>query len=298
MTIQQLQYVLEIARTGSVSQTARNLFLSQPNISNAVKNLEAELGVAVFQRTATGMALTPEGRRLVRRAGGIIQELNALLEDVKGQPDCCFRLNSSRYIPAFEAFADLCQRYQHQPQLHFSCFSDQASDPVRAAAEGQYDVFVFVLPAAYDLTERCGAARLRCEVLLEAPMFVQLAKDHPLAKPGAFSFEALHNYPYVDFTVAEGEGTYSMPFLKFLDPDRLIRAQSITSRRDIVAHPLAFSAVLPHSQEYNDRYGLVNIPIPGTQLNIGYLCPAERPLSPIAQEYTDFFRRRLAQAAE
>lgn len=70
MTIQQLQYVLEIARTGSVSQTARNLFLSQPNISNAVKNLEAELGVAVFQRTATGMALTPEGRRLVRRAGG------------------------------------------------------------------------------------------------------------------------------------------------------------------------------------------------------------------------------------
>ena len=169
---------------------------------------------------------------------------------------------------------------------------------MRAAAEGQYDVFVFVLPAAYDLTERCGAARLRCEVLLEAPMFVQLAKDHPLAKPGAFSFEALHNYPYVDFTVAEGEGTYSMPFLKFLDPDRLIRVQSITSRRDIVAHTLAFSAVLPHSQEYNDRYGLVNIPIPGTQLNIGYLCPAERPLSPIAQEYTDFFRRRLAQAAE
>lgn len=298
MTIQQLQYVLEIARTGSVSQTARNLFLSQPNISNAVKNLEAELGVEIFRRTATGMALTAEGRRLVRRAGDIIQELNGLIEDVKGQPDCCFRLNSSRYIPAFEAFADLCQKYQGEPQLHFSCFSDQAGDPVRSAAEGQYDMYVFVLPLSQDIAERSATAHLRCEVLLQVPMFVQLAKDHPLAKPGAFSFEALSRYPCVDYTVPEHEATHSLPFLKFVDPARLIRVQSITSRRDVVSHTHAFSAVLPHSREYNERYGLVNIPIPDTQVMIGYLCPGERPLSPVARDYVAFLKRRLAIAAE
>lgn len=298
MTIQQLQYVLEIARTGSVSQTARNLFLSQPNISNAVKNLEAELGVEIFRRTATGMALTAEGRRLVRRAGGIIQELNGLIEDVKGQPDCCFRLNSSRYIPAFEAFEDLCQKYQGEPQLHFSCFSDQTGNMVRAAAEGQYDMYVFVLPLSHDMTERAAAAHLHCEILLKVPMFVQLAKDHPLAKPGAFSFEALRRYPYVDFTVPDGEEPYSLPFLKFVDPARLIRAQSITSRRDIVAHTHAFSAVLPHSREYNERYGLVNFPIPNSEVNIGYLFPDDRPLSPVAQDYVAFLKRRLAIAVE
>lgn len=54
MTIQQLQYVLEVSRTGSISKAARNLFLSQPNISNSIKNLEQELGATLFIRTSQG----------------------------------------------------------------------------------------------------------------------------------------------------------------------------------------------------------------------------------------------------
>lgn len=301
MTIQQLQYVLEIAKTGSVSQTARNLFLSQPNISNAVKNLEAELGITIFRRTATGMVLTPEGNRLVHRAGGIIQELNQLMEDVKGRPECYFRLNCARYIPAFEAFAELCRKYERCPQMHFSCFSDMGADPVQEMLENQYDLCVCTLTAAVweTLGARCQAARLRWELLLETPMYVQLAKDHPLAQEGAFSFEALRGYPYVDFTPAKNLATYSsaLPFLeRLVDPDRLIRVQSLTSRRDIVACTRAYSAVLPHSQAYNEQYGLVNIPIPGSEVQIGYLCPADRPLSPVAREYAALFRARLKEA--
>ena len=58
MTIQQLQYVLEISRTGSVSKAAKTLYLSQPNLSNAIKNLENELGITIFERTPMGMQLT------------------------------------------------------------------------------------------------------------------------------------------------------------------------------------------------------------------------------------------------
>lgn len=61
MTIQQLQYVLEIARCGSASRAAKNLFLSQPNLSSAIKNLEQELGFPIFERTSAGMKLTPAG---------------------------------------------------------------------------------------------------------------------------------------------------------------------------------------------------------------------------------------------
>ena len=61
MTIQQLQYVLEIARCGSASRAAKNLFLSQPNLSSAITNLEQELGFPIFERTSAGMELTPAG---------------------------------------------------------------------------------------------------------------------------------------------------------------------------------------------------------------------------------------------
>ena len=62
MTIQQLQYVMEISRTGSVSKAAKTLFLSQPNLSNAIKNLENELGVNLFVRTLNGTELTAAGK--------------------------------------------------------------------------------------------------------------------------------------------------------------------------------------------------------------------------------------------
>ena len=75
MTIQQLQYVLEIARCGSASRAAKNLFLSQPNLSSAIKNLEQELGFPIFERTSAGMKLTPAGARLEKEASVIMGHL-------------------------------------------------------------------------------------------------------------------------------------------------------------------------------------------------------------------------------
>ena len=75
MTIQQLQYVLEVTKTGSVSKAARNLYLSQPNLSNAIKNLEHELGITIFERTTMGMQLTGNGQRLVQKAASIMEDI-------------------------------------------------------------------------------------------------------------------------------------------------------------------------------------------------------------------------------
>ena len=78
MTIQQLQYVLEISRTGSVSKAAKTLYLSQPNLSNAIKNLENELGITIFERTPMGMQLTASGMKLAKKAT-IVQLCKALV---------------------------------------------------------------------------------------------------------------------------------------------------------------------------------------------------------------------------
>lgn len=123
MTIQQLQYVLEVSRTGSISKAARNLFLSQPNISNSIKNLEQELGATLFIRTSQEMSLTEAGEHLVQHAGVIINELNALSPVVQTSPSYYFRLSYPRYIPSFEAFCDLCQRYQTARSCSFPAFT-------------------------------------------------------------------------------------------------------------------------------------------------------------------------------
>lgn len=108
MTIQQLQYVLEIARCGSASRAAKNLFLSQPNLSSAIKNLEQELGFPIFERTSAGMKLTPAGARLEKEASVIMGHLKGIADAGKEEGTSCrFRLVYPMYHPAFEAFQDL-----------------------------------------------------------------------------------------------------------------------------------------------------------------------------------------------
>ncbi len=78
MNLQYIRYALEIARTGSISKAAENLSVAQPNISRAVKELETGLGIAIFERTRTGMSVTPDGERLLSAGERILREIGEL----------------------------------------------------------------------------------------------------------------------------------------------------------------------------------------------------------------------------
>ena len=62
MNILHLKYAVEVADTGSISRAAENLFMNQPNLSRAIKELEASLGITIFERTTRGMLVTPDGK--------------------------------------------------------------------------------------------------------------------------------------------------------------------------------------------------------------------------------------------
>ena len=100
MTIQQLQYVLEISRTGSVSKAAKTLYLSQPNLSNAIKNLENELGITIFERTPMGMQLTASGMKLAKKATSIMADIQEITSGISAEEDCLFRLVYPRCLPS------------------------------------------------------------------------------------------------------------------------------------------------------------------------------------------------------
>lgn len=78
MDFQQLQYVVEVARTRSISAAAKNLYMSQPNLSKSVKELEMETGIEIFHRTAKGVELTPRGADFVEYAKPILKQMEIL----------------------------------------------------------------------------------------------------------------------------------------------------------------------------------------------------------------------------
>ena len=127
MNLLHMKYAVEIAEAGSINKAAEALFVTQPNLSKAISNLEAELNVEIFLRTNTGMVPTPQGAKLIRRASGILSELDALLTETTGQQVSRFTMNAANCIPALEAFEVLCQRYADRPSVQLTCFSEPSS---------------------------------------------------------------------------------------------------------------------------------------------------------------------------
>ena len=79
MTLQQLKYIIKIVECGSITEAAKQLFISQPSLSNAVKELETELGMKYFYRTTKGVSLSVDGAEFLSYARQVIEQ-TALLE--------------------------------------------------------------------------------------------------------------------------------------------------------------------------------------------------------------------------
>ena len=80
MTVQQLKYILKVAEVGSITEAAKMLFISQPSLSNSIKETEKEAGITIFLRSRTGITLTKDGAEFLGYARQVIQQME-LLED-------------------------------------------------------------------------------------------------------------------------------------------------------------------------------------------------------------------------
>ena len=191
MTIQQLQYVLEISRTGSVSKAAKTLYLSQPNLSNAIKNLENELGITIFERTPMGMQLTASGMKLAKKATSIMADIQEITSGISAEEDCLFRLVYPRYVPAFEAFWDLCTDYQEMAHLHFSCYIGDGEKQVEALYRNLCDLVIYLETGSSSFARLCSDLHVKFVKLKDVCFYVQLAENHPLLQKPHFDIEEL-----------------------------------------------------------------------------------------------------------
>ncbi len=85
MNIFHIKYAVEVAKVGSINRASENLGMAQPNISRAIKDLEADFGITIFDRSAKGMTLTPEGREFVAQAQKILDQMNELERLYRGE---------------------------------------------------------------------------------------------------------------------------------------------------------------------------------------------------------------------
>lgn len=135
MNLQQLRDILTIAREGSITKASRVLFKAQPNLSNMLREVEEELQITIFERTPTGVTLTPQGERFAAQASGILTQMDQLMQ-IGQQPEEKFTLGisvcrASYCVRAVSAWMDQTLDPEHPFSLHLhETNTDEAIDQV------------------------------------------------------------------------------------------------------------------------------------------------------------------------
>ena len=264
MNILHLKYAVEIAKTGSLNKAAENLYMGQPNLSRAIRELEGSLGITIFERTPRGMRTTPDGEEFLQYAVRIlaqIDEMEAVLRDGK-QRRQTFSLSAPRadYIAAaMVAFA----REAPAEAFTYSYKETNALRTIRNVLSSEYNLGIIRYAKGYDgyfkvLLDEKG---LVGEPIAEFESVLLMSKQHPLADAAVITradlrtfVEVAHPDPFVPSLPAASVLRDVLPE----DADGRILVFERASRFELLGgNPRCFCWSAPAVQAELDRYGLV-----------------------------------------
>jgi len=142
MKISQIEQVIEIAKTGSISQAAINLYISQPNLSQSIKKLEEEIGTAIFRRTNNGVELTGFGNRFVSNAKEVLLRMKILDDLCDSQTKLKpmkLSVASGGYLFFNQTLAELFQKYSNYP-INFNYYESDSQRQIQLLKDGKVEL--------------------------------------------------------------------------------------------------------------------------------------------------------------
>lgn len=264
MNILHMKYAVEVAKVGSLNKASETLLVATPNISRSIKELEGDLGIVIFDRTAKGMGLTPEGEEFINYAKEILRQIDEVENlykkgSVKKQK---FSISVPRACYISEAFSEFSKSLSNDPaEIFYKETNSQRT--IKNILNHDYKLGIIRYAENYDkyfkaMLEEKG---LVYEMITEFSYSLIMSADSPLAQKEEITFDDLkgfieiaHADPYVP----------SMPLSKVVKeelPDNIDRRIFIFERASqfdlLYKNPETFMWVSPAPDSLLKRYNLV-----------------------------------------
>ena len=296
MTFQQLKYLLEIYRTGSIAAAAQNLFLVPSSLSIAIGNLEQELNCQIFNRTKKGMVPTPRGMEIIEYANKIYANYQLMTAPPMAEhrrisiAGSDFEAVNTAFVRTVEQFRDVPYLSFSKVRLPYKKISDQV-----ASFELDLGILLHHEPRFLAVESALSARGLRTTVLKRLPVVITIGPGHRLYNEPEVNFRDLEN----DFLADRQDGiTLYNEFLGGLLRLRKERTLFVTTERtryQLVAKGLAYTVGHPCPQEITDQYQLRHIPLNNLHYVLVALDNPARPLHPAVAKYLELLKEELAQ---
>lgn len=264
MNILHMKYAAEVARLGSLNKAAETLMIAQPNISRSIKELEADLGITIFQRSAKGMELTPDGEEFMDYARDILYRIDKMEQSYRdgSHKKRQFSISVPRACYISAAFAEFSKSIgDADVEIYYK--ETNSKKTINKLLANEYKLGIIRYAESYDkyyksMLEEKGLAY---EMVAEFSYVLIMSRDNPLASKETIAYEDLSSYIEI---------AHADPYVPSLSMSKVFREElpdnigqrifvfERASQFDLLSeNPRTFMWVSPASQKILDRYHLV-----------------------------------------
>jgi DNA-binding transcriptional LysR family regulator len=206
LTLQQLKYVIEVSNQGSINEAAKRLFISQPSLSTAIRELEEEMQITIFERSNKGISLSKEGVEFLSYARQVVEQAELLESrylNAKPSPQH-FSVSTQHYAFAVNAFVSVVREYGHD-EYEFALRETQTYEIIEDVKSLRSEIGILYLNEFNGkvINKLLKAANLQFNSLFTAKPHIFISSRNPLAKQSIVTIEQLQHYPYLSFDQGE-----------------------------------------------------------------------------------------------
>lgn len=232
-TLRQLQYFVAVAEQGTVSRAAQNLSISQSAVTEAIKELEVDLGVELFERHPRGLNITHKGHQFLRHATKILGDVSDARRTFAGSPEAAsgsLHLGVTSLVAGY-VLSDLLARYRRAyPGIEVSAIEDNGDYLEHLLVGGELDIAVMVIS---NLRDRMA---LQAEILEISPYRLWMPLGHPLTTAEIVTLTDIASEPLIMLTIDEiEENTGRLLMALGARPNVAFRTRSVEAVRSLVA---------------------------------------------------------------
>lgn len=264
MNLLHMKYAVEVARLGSLNKAAETLLIAQPNISRSIKELEADLGITIFQRSAKGMLLTPDGEEFIDYARDILHRIDKIEQSYRdgSHKKRKFSISVPRACYISAALAEFSKSIgDTDVEIYYK--ETNSKKTIRKLLENEYKLGIIRYSESYDkyyktMLEEKG---LTFELVTEFSYVLLMSRENPLAAKETVTYDDLSSYIEI---------AHADPYVPTLSMSKVFREElpdnigqrifvfERASQLDLLSeNPKTFMWVSPASKQILDRYGLV-----------------------------------------
>ena len=295
MTLQQLKYIIEIVNSGSMSEAAKRLYISQPSLSNAVKELEKEIGLTLFLRNNKGVVLSVEGTEFLGYARQIVEQTELMeARYLSSKPArASFSVSTQHYSFAVNAFVALIKKYGYD-EYDFYLRETRTYEIIEDVKSLRSELGILYLSS---FNKKIIKKLLKENKLFYNPLFtakphIFVSKHNPLAQRKDVTLEDLSDFPYLSFE----QGTFNSFYFSEEILSTVYRKKNI-----VVSDRATLFNLLIGLDGYTISTGILSAELDGTDIvsvplradeyiSVGWISHKDMALSKLGAAYIDELR--------